>query len=459
MTPQTKIARLVATALLPATLLVACGGGGGGGGSSDSTASVPFSTAVAKRVDEIAVATVTAYAASLAFDSCSACISRDYAMAYIAAHDALNGIRRSYEPLIFTSLSEPTADPNAAVAAAMRAVFRATLPEYASVYESAYTEVLGAIADGSAKTRGVALGEAVAAAVLERRANDGAANDNTPPAGYVIPAGTTPSAAGRYAFTTGATSLAVPGWGAVTPFAIGSTATYASQITAPYGGDLTSAAYRADYEETRCTGAAVAAPAGCATVRADGDDAKARFWFENAPTMWNRIADTIATARGLDGAARIRLHALVSVAVADSLIVSYSAQYATDFWRPETAIRFAGLADGSLTADAGWQPLGLADSDRRTPASPSHPSGDVMAAGAAQAVLDSLIVSGLRGFDVTSSSSTGLTLHYDDFASAAQASADAQVKLGFNFRAATSDSLTVGRTIGSAIVAAKMRPL
>ena len=74
-------------------------------------------------------------------------------------------------------------------------------------------------------------------------------------------------------------------------------------------------------------------------------------------------------------------------------------------------------------------------------------------------VVAGLIVSGLRGFDVTSSSSTGLTLHYDDFASAAQASADAQVKLGFNFRAATSDSLTVGRTIGSAIVAAKMRPL
>ncbi|WP_085314552.1 phosphatase PAP2 family protein [Derxia lacustris] len=452
MTPNKLTTRLLA-ALLPAAL-IACGSGGS---SSSGTTSTPFSASVARQIDDIAVQVASAYAASLAFDVCSACLSRDYAIAYVAAHDTLNGIKRSYEPLVYSGLSQPDAEPNAAVAAAMRAVFRATLPEQSGIYEPAFTALLAAIADGSAKSKGIALGEAVAQAVLASRGSDGASADNTLPAGYVQP-DSVPAGAGVYALTSGATQLAVPGWGKVAPFAITSAAGYVSQLSAPYGGsfgsDFGGTAYATDLAEVRCIGSTLAAPSGCATLRASGDDAKARFWFENSPTMWNRIAAIAATNAGLDGAARIRLHALVNVAIADSLIVSYAAQYQFNLWRPETAVRYANLAGG--TADTSWQPLGYSDSDHRTPASPGYPATDVTAAGAAQAVLDSVFAAGARSFAATSTSASG-TRSFADFAAAAREAADAQVLLGFNFRAGVEDGLVIGRRVGADIVASKMR--
>ena len=454
MTFKKPIARLIA-ALLPFTL-IACGGGGSSSSSGGSAATPQFSATVARQLDDAAVDITTAFASSVAFDVCSACISRDYAMAYVAAHDTLNGIKRSYEPLVYTGLSQPDADPNAALTAAMRAVFRATLPSQSTLFEPVYAAILAGIADGSAKSKGIALGEAVAQAVLATRQTDGAGSDNALPDGHVMP-GHVPAAAGVYALTDGATQLAVPGWGKVAPFAITGVSGYLSQLAAPYAGDLQSAAYRADYAEVRCTGGTVATPSGCVTTRAGGDDVKARFWFENSPTMWNRIATTVANANSLDAAARVRLHAVLSTAIADSLIVSYAAQYQFNLWRPETAIRYAALADSAATADTTWQALGYADNDRRTPASPGHTAGDVAAAGAAQAVLDSVFATGARGFSVTSSSAPGATRSFVDFAAAARESADAQVLLGYNFRSAVEDGLTIGRRIGGDIVATKMR--
>jgi hypothetical protein len=128
--------------------------------------------------------------------------SRIYAMMHLAIHDALNAIDRRFQPYTFDKRAEPGASPDAAVAAAARDVLVPLLGQLprelpfitqscidagvASV-EGAYTAALAALPDAPAKAQGVAVGRAAAAAILARRAADGAVgpflNHNCPQAG------------------------------------------------------------------------------------------------------------------------------------------------------------------------------------------------------------------------------------------------------------------------------------
>jgi hypothetical protein len=113
--------------------------------------------------------------------------SRMYAMMHVAIHDALNAIDRRFRPYTFDTPAQPGASPAAAVAAAARDVLVPLLGQLprelasqacsdaavASV-ETAYTTALAAIPDAPAKAQGVAVGQAAAAAILTRRATDGA---------------------------------------------------------------------------------------------------------------------------------------------------------------------------------------------------------------------------------------------------------------------------------------------
>lgn len=110
--------------------------------------------------------------------------SRIYAMMHIAIHDALNAIDRKYQPYAYDKKADPGASPDAAVAAAAHDVLVpliTNLPDLvkqpcieagvASV-EAAYTDALAAIPDSPAKTQGITLGQASAAAILVKRAKD-----------------------------------------------------------------------------------------------------------------------------------------------------------------------------------------------------------------------------------------------------------------------------------------------
>ena len=67
------------------------------------------------------------------------------------------------------------ASVDAAVAAANRATLTKLMPAQQASIDAAYQAALAQIADGPAKTAGIAVGEQAAAAVLARRADDGAA--------------------------------------------------------------------------------------------------------------------------------------------------------------------------------------------------------------------------------------------------------------------------------------------
>ena len=131
--------------------------------------------------------------------------SRIFAILHASIHDALNAIDRRYESYTAGLPQAPEAHPDAAVAAAAREVLALLMPERATLVEAAYDRALAGIADGEAKTAGIALGRAAAAATLKRRQDDGAASAGVP----YVPG----SAAGEYRFTPPFDFAAQPGWG------------------------------------------------------------------------------------------------------------------------------------------------------------------------------------------------------------------------------------------------------
>lgn len=111
--------------------------------------------------------------------------SRLYAMLHLAAHDALNAIERRSRPYAHDATAAPGTSAQAAVAAAARDVLVSQIARIGAPFppqcisagiaraEADYATSLAAIADGAAKSQGIALGRAAATAVIARRANDG----------------------------------------------------------------------------------------------------------------------------------------------------------------------------------------------------------------------------------------------------------------------------------------------
>ena len=109
--------------------------------------------------------------------------ARMYAMVHAAVHDAVNAIDRRSRPYAFHARVNGPGLADAAVAAAARDTLVSvipTLPESPDCRASGvalandlYAAALASIPNGPAKTIGVALGQAAAAAIVWRRAGDG----------------------------------------------------------------------------------------------------------------------------------------------------------------------------------------------------------------------------------------------------------------------------------------------
>ena len=81
------------------------------------------------------------------------------------------------------------------------------------------------------------------------------------------------------------------------------------------------------------------------TTRTAEQSEIAKFWYEDSPLGWNRIANTVVRQRGLDAWDAARAFALVHFAMADGFIAGFGEKYQYRFWRPVTAIHAA--ADGN----------------------------------------------------------------------------------------------------------------
>ena len=98
--------------------------------------------------------------------------SRSMAMVHVAMSDAVNSVQPKYTRYVTTAPLAPKASAEAAAVSAARHILIQVVPAQKSKIDEAYADSLSKIADGAAKTDGIALGEQVAALVQSDRAAD-----------------------------------------------------------------------------------------------------------------------------------------------------------------------------------------------------------------------------------------------------------------------------------------------
>jgi len=360
--------------------------------------------------------------------------SRTLAILHAAIHDAINAIDRRYEPYTAGLAAAPGASVDAAVAASARDVLVALLPDQTAMVEAAYTRALAGIPDGAARTAGIAVGQASAAATILRRQGDGL--EEATQSVYVprpVP--------GDYQFTPPFNFAALPGWGRVKPFVID------LREHGLEGPDrLSSAQYARDLAYLKAIGDINS------RIRTEAQSEIAQFWYEDSPLGWNRIANTVVRQRKLDNWSAARAFALVNFAMADGYIAGFEAKYRFRFWRPETAIREAGTDGNRLTeADPAWRPFQV------TPPVPDYPSTHTVVGWAAAEVLIDLMGDRLR-YSADSLTLPGVTRDFKGFSAAAEENGLSRLYAGIHFQLAVKDGRRQGRSIGR-VVADALAPV
>lgn len=353
--------------------------------------------------------------------------SRTFAILHASIHDALNAIDPRFASYTPGLIAAPGASADAAVAAAAREVLVRLLPAQAARVEDAYSHALAALRDSTAKTAGIAVGQAAASATLNRRQGDGA--DIAAQPSYVPRTGP-----GEYQFTPPFNFAAQPGWGRVQPFVID---LLEHTLEGPQA--LTSVEYARDLAHIKEIGHIAS------KTRTTEQTEIAKFWYEDSPLGWNRIANTAVRQRSLDAWQAARAFALVHFAMADGFIAGFDEKYKHRFWRPMTAIQ-AAAADGNphTDADPSWQPL------LTTPPVPDYPSTHTVLGWAAAEVLIELFGDRQR-YAMTSLTLPGVTRHYRGFSQAAQENGDSRLYAGIHFRHAVKEGRRQGRSIGQAV--------
>jgi hypothetical protein len=375
--------------------------------------------------NEVAVARLTA-ARQLPPDG-----ARAVAMMHVAMFDAINAIDRRYTPYAFKGTAPAGTSAEAAGAAAARTVLLKLYPDQADAIEKAYAASLGSIADGTAKTAGIALGEQVGSQCVDMRANDGAS------ASFAYRPVT---AAGVYVPTLFPVSA---NWPAVKPF-------FMKQPTQFRPGPppaLSSAEWARDLNEIKQLGGRQS------SARSTEQTEVGRFWGLTGVPSWNPIVRSLSASAGLSLVDNARLFALVNMAAADSFISVFDAKYAYGFWRPITAIRNGDLnGNAAVTRDAGWLPL------IDTPMHPEYPCAHCISSTAVGTVLASILGNRPISVSMTSPTAPGVTRKWERIEDYVQEVNDARVWAGVHYRFSTIVGADMGRKIGELAVRDFMKP-
>ncbi len=384
--------------------------------------------------------------------------TRMLAMAHAAMHDAVNVVDRRYRSYSSLALSSPGAHPEAAVAAAARTVlqdqFNALIPfgfpTQQAAINAAYSMALAAIPNGTAKSLGIAAGEAAAAHILALRDGDGAYQ--LPLVDLSYPQGTAP---GQYRFTAPFNFAFATKWGTLRPFALDNVRRL--RPNSPY--PINSKRYADDFDEVkRLGGDGVTTP----SARTEDQTQIALFWLESSPVGWNRIARTASATAGLNLWENARLFALLNLALADGYIASFAAKYQHNFWRPITAIHEAESDGNTATmGDPAWTPLAT------TPPIPDHDSAHSVQGGAATEVLERFFGDTRFSFRTCSTSlpvgsrcqdPSPVFRSFRSFGDAADENGLSRIYVGYHFRYAVSEGIQHGRRIGHWTIEHYLKP-
>src|SRR5450631_3158966 len=357
---------------------------------------------------------------------------RTLAMVQTSVYEAVNAITKRYPPDRVTPNAVPDASVAAAVAAANHAVLSRLVPSQQATIDKAYGSALAAIADGPAKTAGIAVGEQAAAAVLAWRADDGAGT----PERY-RPSTT----AGAYGPTT---MPAASQWAQRKPWVM----TSCDQFRPGPPPVLASALWARDYNEIKAVGGKNS------TTRTPAQTEIARFWEATAPTIYFPVVRSVANGPGREVTQNARLFAVTAEAIDDAMIAVFDGKYFYNFWRPVTAIRNGDIDGNDATErDTGWLPF------IDTPMHPEYPCAHCIVSGAVGAVLVAEIGSGPTPLlSTTSPTAPGVVRSWTSIDDFVVEVANARIYDGVHYRNSAEVGTAMGKKIGALTAANALRP-
>jgi hypothetical protein len=357
---------------------------------------------------------------------------RVMAMVHIAMFDAVNSIERRYRPYLVQLPAAQTTSKEAAAAVAAAAVLATIDPQAADEMKAAIATYLASIPDGAAKSDGVKLGKAVAARILEARANDGAdGHDAYQPM-------TTP---GVYVPTS---IMAGSMWPNMKPFAMANP----SQFRPIPPISLESREWATDFNELDDYGG------NTSTKRSAQQTETARFWLLTGPPAYHPFVRKLALAKQMSVGESARFMALVAVGLNDAYVAVFDAKYHYNFWRPITALR-NGDADGNPATgrDATWQPID------NTPMYPEYPCAHCIQSGVIVDVVKAVLgVLDIPEIATTSATAPGVTHRWTNLTMFADEVANARIWGGFHYRFSTRVGTDMGQQIGEHVVKNVMQP-
>jgi PAP2 superfamily len=380
--------------------------------------------------DEKAVAVVTPMS-SLSGTSPYTAV-RMMGMVHAAMFDAVNSIERGYRPYLVQLPADPATSKEAAAAAAAATILATIDTKTAGDMKAALTTYLARLPDGASKSDGIALGETVAAKVIEARANDGcdapdAYRPRTTPGVYVPTAITLSSM-----------------WPDMKPFAIAK----GSQFRPKPPVALDSKEWATDFNELKDYGGKIS------TKRTAQQTETALFW--TSPLLaYQPMVRQLVTAKQMGVVDSARFMALETLALNDAIIAVLDAKYHYNFWRPITAIRNGDIDGNPATeSEATWQPIA------NTPMHPEYPCSHCIQSASVAAVVKAV----LGGVDIpevalTSPATPGVTHRWTNMTAITEEVANARIWAGFHYRFSTRIGTDMGLQIGEYVVKNVMQPV
>jgi len=346
---------------------------------------------------------------------------RTMAIVQVSVFEAVSAITGRYPAFRAKVTAPPGASVEAAVASATRTALLKLMPAQQAAIDADYQAALKPLADGRAKSDGIAVGEQAAAAILASCVDDGSVAPNT------YQPHTT---AGVYVPTM---FPAVPHWGKRKPWVMAS----ADQFRPGPPPSLTSETWKRDYAEIKALGGKNS------TQRTAEQTAIAQFWEATAPVVYWPVVRSVANAPGRDVADNARLLAVAAMAMDDGLIAVFDAKYAYNFWRPVTAIR---NADGDAR-DPGWTPF------IDTPMHPEYPCAHCIVSASLGAVLSAELGTGpVPKLSSTSYTAGGAVRTWGSVGDFVQEVAVARIYDGVHYRNSSEVGTAMGKAVGELAV-------
>ena len=363
---------------------------------------------------------------------------RLYAMVTVAMYDAVNGIESTRHHGRQPALVGPGGAPmngntSAAAASAAHAVLWALTPTQRSVIDAALAAELEDAGGADAKpvAAGADWGRLVGERVVSIRSSDGTQKPDPMAAG---------SGPGVHRANFDAR------FRHMTPFGIASKSSYSSEPPPA----LSSSEYAAAFNDVKTLG------------RQDGDAERnqiSNFWLAEGGTVretgtWLQASLAIAEQEGtVDSVpATARLFALVGMAIADAVLVSWEAKATYFTWRPTFAIREADTNVNPATEpDTSWTSrIGSAGG------SPEYNSGTSTFAGAASAVLEHFYGDGSLEFCFVTDKATHGPRCYASALAGAEEAGRSRIYQGIHFQFSNEDGRRAGRALGTEIATARL---